>query len=187
MCWPPVACRRGLSGRASAPTCLRLGSSRRCCRRRCRSSSTPMRSRSSRAEPSLMAGRTAPTVLTPHAGELTRLLGLEPDARADVEARRLEHARAAANALGATVLLKGSTTVVCSPDGLVRVNSTGTSWLATAGSGDVLSGVAVRCSRVECRPSTPRRALPTCTEPPAASQHRMRRSSPTTSSPAFQP
>ena len=90
---------------------------------------------------SLMSARTAPTVLTPHAGELTRLLGLEPDARADVEARRLEHARAAANALSATVLLKGSTTVICSPDGLVRVNATGTSWLATAGSGDVLSGI----------------------------------------------
>jgi len=93
------------------------------------------------SNPSLVSARSAPTVLTPHAGELTRLLGLEPAARADVEARRLEHARAAANALGATVLLKGSTTVVCSPDGFVRVNSTGTSWLATAGSGDVLSGI----------------------------------------------
>ncbi len=93
------------------------------------------------SDPSLVSARSAPTVLTPHAGELTRLLGLEPAARADVEARRLEHARAAANAFGATVLLKGSTTVVCAPDGLVRVNSTGTSWLATAGSGDVLSGI----------------------------------------------
>jgi hydroxyethylthiazole kinase-like uncharacterized protein yjeF len=92
-------------------------------------------------DPELVSARGAPTVLTPHAGELTRLLGLEPDARADVEARRLEHARTAANALRATVLLKGSTTVVCAPDGLVRVNSTGTSWLATAGSGDVLSGI----------------------------------------------
>jgi len=90
---------------------------------------------------SLVSARSAPTVLTPHAGELTRLLGLEPAARVDVEARRLEHARAAANALRATVLLKGSTTVVCAPDGLVRINSTGTSWLATAGSGDVLSGI----------------------------------------------
>ncbi len=92
-------------------------------------------------EPSLVSSRTAPTVLTPHAGELTRLLGLDPAARANVEARRLEHARAAANALRATVLLKGSTTVVCAPDRLVRVNATGTSWLATAGSGDVLSGI----------------------------------------------
>jgi len=91
--------------------------------------------------PSLVSQRVAPTVLTPHAGELTRLLGLDPDARADVEARRLSHARLAAERFGATVLLKGSTTVVCTPDGLTRVNPTGTSWLATAGSGDVLSGI----------------------------------------------
>jgi hydroxyethylthiazole kinase-like uncharacterized protein yjeF len=91
--------------------------------------------------PALVADRRGPTVLTPHAGELTRLLALEPDLRADVEARRLHYARAAAQQLQATVLLKGSTTVVCAPDGLVRVNSTGTPWLATAGSGDVLSGI----------------------------------------------
>jgi ADP-dependent NAD(P)H-hydrate dehydratase / NAD(P)H-hydrate epimerase len=61
-----------------------------------------------------------------------------------VEARRLEHARLAATEFGACVLLKGSTTVVAPPDGLhpVFVNTTGTSWLATAGSGDVLSGLA---------------------------------------------
>jgi hydroxyethylthiazole kinase-like uncharacterized protein yjeF len=91
--------------------------------------------------PELVSARTAPTVLTPHAGELTRLLGLEPKQRVDVEARRLEHAHIAAGRLQATVLLKGSTTVVCAPDGLTRINSTGTSWLATAGSGDVLSGI----------------------------------------------
>jgi ADP-dependent NAD(P)H-hydrate dehydratase / NAD(P)H-hydrate epimerase len=91
--------------------------------------------------PALVTDRHAPTVLTPHAGELTRLLGLEPDERDDVEARRLHYARAGAQKLQATVLLKGSTTVVCAPDGLVRVNSTGTPWLATAGSGDVLSGI----------------------------------------------
>jgi hydroxyethylthiazole kinase-like uncharacterized protein yjeF len=92
--------------------------------------------------PDLVVTRTAPTVVTPHAGEITRLLGLEQTARADVEARRLEHARAAAQLLQATVLLKGSTTVICGPDGLTRINSTGTAWLATAGSGDVLSGIA---------------------------------------------
>jgi hydroxyethylthiazole kinase-like uncharacterized protein yjeF len=91
--------------------------------------------------PSLVATRDAPTVLTPHAGELTRLLGLDQEARPDVEARRLEHARDAAQRLHATVLLKGSTTVICGPDGLTRVNSNGTAWLATAGSGDVLSGI----------------------------------------------
>jgi ADP-dependent NAD(P)H-hydrate dehydratase / NAD(P)H-hydrate epimerase len=63
--------------------------------------------------------------------------------RADIEARRLYYARAAAAELGITVLLKGSTTVIAEPDRArpVRVNSTGSSWLATAGSGDVLSGL----------------------------------------------
>jgi len=86
--------------------------------------------------------RTAPTLITPHAGELARLLGdgTEP---ASVEARRLEHARRAAARLGVTVLLKGSTTVIAAPgDDPVLVNPTGTPWLATAGSGDVLSGLA---------------------------------------------
>jgi hydroxyethylthiazole kinase-like uncharacterized protein yjeF len=91
------------------------------------------------AERGLLA-RTAPTLLTPHAGELARLLGADP---AEVAARRLEHARAAAAELGATVLLKGSTTVIApAGGGEVLVNSTGTSWLATAGTGDVLSGLA---------------------------------------------
>ncbi|HYX58961.1 MAG TPA: NAD(P)H-hydrate dehydratase, partial [Streptosporangiaceae bacterium] len=87
--------------------------------------------------------RRAPTLITPHAGELARLLGTDP---ASVEARRLEHARRAAGQLGVTVLLKGSTTLIASPDasrdGPVLVNPTGTPWLATAGSGDVLSGLA---------------------------------------------
>ena len=84
--------------------------------------------------------RRAPTLITPHAGELARLLGTDP---ASVEARRLEHARRAAGELGVTVLLKGSTTVIASPDnGPVLVNPTGTPWLATAGSGDVLSGLS---------------------------------------------
>jgi hydroxyethylthiazole kinase-like uncharacterized protein yjeF len=81
--------------------------------------------------------RTAPTLLTPHAGEFVRLMGVE---RGEVEADRLAAARRAAAELGATVLLKGSTTVVVSPGGRARVNTTGSAWLATAGSGDVLSG-----------------------------------------------
>ena len=146
-----------------------------------------------------LLARDAPTLLTPHAGELGRLLGADP---ADVESRRLEHARKAAASLGATVLLKGSTTVIAAPDGHsaayqggagaggreaaraeagraeagraeagraeagraeageagrgtasqsgggqdeqpVWVNLTGTSWLATAGTGDVLSGLGL--------------------------------------------
>jgi hydroxyethylthiazole kinase-like uncharacterized protein yjeF len=85
--------------------------------------------------------RPAPTLITPHAGELGRLLGADP---ADIEARRLEYARRAADRLGVCVLLKGSTTVVAPPDGVdpVLVNTTGTPWLATAGTGDVLAGLA---------------------------------------------
>ncbi|MFC8917068.1 NAD(P)H-hydrate dehydratase [Streptomyces sp. NPDC047821] len=90
-------------------------------------------------DPSAVRARPAPTVLTPHAGEAAALLGTE---RQDVESRRLEAVRELAGRYGATVLLKGSTTLVASADGPVRVNPTGTPWLATAGSGDVLSGLA---------------------------------------------
>ncbi|WP_309053860.1 NAD(P)H-hydrate dehydratase [Streptomyces sp.] len=84
--------------------------------------------------------RRAPTLLTPHAGEAAALLGAP---RASVEAGRLAAVRELAGSFGATVLLKGSTTLVCGPGAEpVRVNPTGTSWLATAGSGDVLSGLA---------------------------------------------
>ena len=90
-------------------------------------------------EPSLLP-RAAPTLITPHAGELARLLGTDA---ASVEARRAEHARRAAAGLGVTVLLKGSTTVIAAPSGgPLLVSPTGTSWLATAGTGDVLSGLA---------------------------------------------
>ncbi|WP_329383075.1 NAD(P)H-hydrate dehydratase [Streptomyces sp. NBC_01716] len=84
--------------------------------------------------------RTAPTLLTPHAGEAAALLGVP---REEVEAGRLAAVRELTARYGATVLLKGSTTLVASPDTAdpVRVNPTGTPWLATAGSGDVLSGL----------------------------------------------
>ncbi|AZM54928.1 bifunctional ADP-dependent NAD(P)H-hydrate dehydratase/NAD(P)H-hydrate epimerase [Streptomyces sp. WAC 01529] len=83
--------------------------------------------------------RRAPTLLTPHAGEAAALLGV---AREEVESARLSAVRELAGRFGATVLLKGSTTLVASGEGAVRVNPTGTPWLATAGSGDVLSGLA---------------------------------------------
>ena len=90
--------------------------------------------------PALVTGRGAATLLTPHAGELARLLRANP---ADVTARRAEHARAAASAFGCCVLLKGSTTVIAAPGGdPLLVNPTGTGWLATAGTGDVLAGLA---------------------------------------------
>ncbi|WP_149258958.1 NAD(P)H-hydrate dehydratase [Actinomadura sp. K4S16] len=82
--------------------------------------------------------RAAPTVLTPHAGELSRLIAAD---REDIEAARLDHVRRAAAELSATVLLKGSTTLVAEQDRPVRVNPTGTPRLAAAGTGDVLSGL----------------------------------------------
>jgi hydroxyethylthiazole kinase-like uncharacterized protein yjeF len=77
-------------------------------------------------------------LITPHAGELSRLLGVD---RATVEAERLKYARLAAETFDVTVLLKGSTTVIAGPDGEVRVNTNATPWLATAGAGDVLAGL----------------------------------------------
>ncbi|MFE9447300.1 NAD(P)H-hydrate dehydratase [Streptomyces sp. NPDC006739] len=92
------------------------------------------------AERDAVRGRTAPTLMTPHAGEAAALLGVR---REEVEGARLESARRLAALYGATVLLKGSTTLVADgAGGTVRVNPTGTPWLATAGSGDVLSGLA---------------------------------------------
>jgi NAD(P)H-hydrate epimerase len=85
-----------------------------------------------------VAGRPAPAILTPHAGELGRLLGLPS---ADVEAHRLAAAREAAERSGAIVLLKGDDTLVVPPQGPAGVSRGGTPALATAGTGDVLSGV----------------------------------------------
>ncbi|MDV3220325.1 bifunctional ADP-dependent NAD(P)H-hydrate dehydratase/NAD(P)H-hydrate epimerase [Intrasporangium sp.] len=99
------------------------------------------------------ARRTGPTLLTPHAGELARLLtrlavAREPAAgpvtREQVEREPVRHARLAAELTGATVLLKGSTTLVVGPEAgaPVRTQADAPAWLATAGSGDVLAGVA---------------------------------------------
>jgi hydroxyethylthiazole kinase-like uncharacterized protein yjeF len=78
------------------------------------------------------------SVLTPHAGELARMLGVD---REDVEARPLHHVRHAAESFASVVLLKGRHTLVAHPDGRVRVTTTGVPWLATAGAGDVLAGL----------------------------------------------
>lgn len=84
---------------------------------------------------SVLVHRRAPTVLTPHDGEFARLAGAPPgdDRIADV--------RALAQATGAVVLLKGPTTVVAGPDGGVRLVRSGDQRLATAGTGDVLTGI----------------------------------------------
>lgn len=82
-------------------------------------------------------------VLTPHAGELAGVLsrlGI-PAERSDIEARPVRWARIAAERLGVTVLLKGPATVCAAPDGTVCIQSTGHPYLATAGSGDTLTGV----------------------------------------------
>lgn len=86
-------------------------------------------------------------LLTPHAGELARLLSALPGAggevsRGDVEARPAEHAVRAARSTGATVLLKGATTLLARPDGRLRSQHDAVPWLATAGAGDVLAGIA---------------------------------------------
>jgi len=86
-----------------------------------------------------LAARTAPTVLTPHAGELGRLLGRES---AEIERERVRHVREAAEASAAVTVLKGDDTLIADPAGRVlAVSAAGTPALATAGTGDVLTGV----------------------------------------------
>jgi hydroxyethylthiazole kinase-like uncharacterized protein yjeF len=99
------------------------------------------------AHPDLVANRAAPTVLTPHAGEFARLAGAPPGDDRVAATRRL------ADRFGATVLLKGNVTVIAEPGAAGRseatggsnapvyLNPAGQSWAATAGSGDVLSGM----------------------------------------------
>ena len=80
----------------------------------------------------------APRVLTPHAGELARLLGKESEW---VDAHRLEAVQSAVERFGCVVLLKGADTLVAAPGEGVLVSTAGTPALATAGTGDVLTGV----------------------------------------------
>lgn len=103
--------------------------------------------------------RAAPTLLTPHAGEcarlLTRLRGRTTElTREEVEGNPLEHARMLADLTGATVLLKGATTLVVDADGPVHVQDDAPAWLATAGSGDVLAGLAGTLLAAGLEPAT---------------------------------
>jgi NAD(P)H-hydrate epimerase len=86
----------------------------------------------------LLGGRRAATVLTPHAGELGRLLGIDSS---EIARARLAHVRTAAAETRAIVVLKGDDTLVADPSGRVAVSPGGAPALATAGTGDVLSGV----------------------------------------------
>jgi hydroxyethylthiazole kinase-like uncharacterized protein yjeF len=79
-----------------------------------------------------------PALLTPHAGELARMLDVD---REQVAAEQLRHALQAAQRFESVVLLKGRHTLVAHPDGRVRVSTVGPAWLATAGAGDVLAGL----------------------------------------------
>jgi NAD(P)H-hydrate epimerase len=85
-----------------------------------------------------LAGRPDATVLTPHAGELARLLDTDSES---VQASRLDSVRRASAVAGAVVVLKGDDTIVAEPNGLAGVSRGGAPALATAGTGDVLSGV----------------------------------------------
>lgn len=79
-----------------------------------------------------------PLVLTPHLGEAARLFGAD---KGEVARRRIEFAAEAARDLGLVMVLKGAPTVVAGPDGRAFINPTGNAGLATAGSGDVLTGI----------------------------------------------
>ncbi len=85
-----------------------------------------------------LLSRREASVLTPHAGELGRLLELDS---AEIERERLRHVRAAAEQSGAVVVLKGDDTLIAQPNGTVAVSPGGSPALATAGTGDVLTGV----------------------------------------------
>jgi NAD(P)H-hydrate epimerase len=85
-----------------------------------------------------LAERRAGLIVTPHAGEFGRLLGMSAE---DATDDRVARARRAAAEAGCAVLLKGAPTLVAEPGGRVRINATGGSALSTAGTGDVLTGV----------------------------------------------
>ena len=99
--------------------------------------------------PDDLADRKADLILTPHAGEFSRLADVPTS---EVEADRVRHVRDLATRTSAAVLLKGSRTLVASPDGVVRINPTGGPSLATGGTGDVLTGMIAGLVARGCSP-----------------------------------
>ncbi len=89
------------------------------------------------AQPQVVRSREGSILLTPHAGEMARLLCVTSE---EVQTDRVRAVQTAARELGAIVLLKGASTLVCDRDGLVSLNLSGNPGMATAGCGDVLSG-----------------------------------------------
>lgn len=87
---------------------------------------------------SLLKERNSPTVLTPHPGEMSRLIGKPIE---EIEANRIDVACEFAQNYGVVLVLKGSRTIIAAPNGQVYFNYTGNSGLATGGSGDVLTGL----------------------------------------------
>jgi NAD(P)H-hydrate epimerase len=83
---------------------------------------------------------TSPRIITPHPGELARLLDSDS---ATINADRLSHAKQAASATGCVTVLKGHRTLIAAPDGRVAINPTGNAAMASGGSGDVLGGIIV--------------------------------------------
>ena len=124
-------------GLGRAPEARASSSTRSCAGSRRRSCSTPMRSSRSPGRLETLARAPGPTALTPHAGELGRLLGRDSAA---VAAARLAAVSEAAERSGAAVLLKGPDTLVAAPGEPLRIVETSVPQLATAGAGDVLGG-----------------------------------------------
>ena len=124
--------------------------------------------------PTMLRSREVPTILTPHDGEYALLTGHRPGAD------RLAAARQLAADTGATVLLKGPTTVVVSPEGEARLVVNGDQRLATAGTGDVLAGIIGAVARAAASTSSPRvRPGRGCTpRPPRSGRPRVRRQRP---------
>lgn len=85
----------------------------------------------------ILKKRSAPTILTPHMGEMSRITRLE---KGRIDADKIAVLKAAARDLGAVIVLKGANSLIGYPDGRVLVNISGNSGMATAGSGDVLTG-----------------------------------------------